>query len=112
MLVWGDAATTVGQKNLSHQREAASLLCRPLLCRMGHHSPKQPTRQRGLHNVGDRLQQLSCSPRKPVCKPVSSVSAGPAGLADSLQLVWEPRQEPRRFGRVLPGEVARCKQVS
>lgn len=37
-------------------------------------------------------------------------AAASAGVAD--RLVWAPRAVPRKFGRVLPGEVEACREVA
>jgi hypothetical protein len=33
------------------------------------------------------------------------------GMAEQLPLLWRPRLTPRKFGKVLPGEVGTCRQV-
>jgi len=42
----------------------------------------------------------------------SDVWRSPLPAARDLPLVWAPRLRPRRFGRVLPGEVAACAAIA
>jgi hypothetical protein len=56
----------------------------------------------------------------PVQKPCSQLGlrgglcvqeAAASRLADELPLVWQQRRVPRRFGKVMAGEVAECRKV-
>ena len=59
------------------------------------------------------LQYLACSTKlltASLTRP-SGPCAGQHEELHELPIKWVPRIQPRRFGKVLPGEIGACRQV-